>query len=152
MISNNRNRRWAGGVAMTAGAAFGAALIGLAPAARADTPEPFQDLFGDAGINTWTPSADAYLDTSAPNLATEFATSVDNYQTGFSALPDDPFTLLANEVDPSAFTVDPGVGLFPDNVIGDLAVGLDYTVFSSGLGVEGVDLFLDGLFNFDGAF
>jgi hypothetical protein len=47
-----------------AGTAFAAALIGLAntPAARADTePDPFQDLFGTTGINSWTPSADASL-------------------------------------------------------------------------------------------
>jgi hypothetical protein len=37
---------------MTAGAAFAAALIGLAPAARADT-EPFEDLFGPLGSARW---------------------------------------------------------------------------------------------------
>ena len=57
MSSNNRNHRWTGGVGMAVGAAFAAALIGLAnaPAATADTDlDPFQDLFGDTGINTWT--------------------------------------------------------------------------------------------------
>ena len=52
MSSNNRNRRIAVGVA------FAVALIGLAnaPAADADDDlDPFQDLFGDSGINTWTP-------------------------------------------------------------------------------------------------
>ncbi len=48
---------------------------------------------------------------------------------------DDPFTfLIYNVLDTSAFTDDPGVGLVPDNAIGDLAVGLDYTLFASGLG------------------
>ena len=49
------------GMVMAVAAVFAAALIGLAngPAARADTePEPFQDLFGDTGINPWTPAAD----------------------------------------------------------------------------------------------
>ena len=36
---------------MAAGVAFAAALFGLAPAARADEPDPFQLLFGDSGIN-----------------------------------------------------------------------------------------------------
>ena len=46
MSSNNRNRRTA------IDAAFAATLIGLAPAARADTePDPFEDLFGTAGVN-----------------------------------------------------------------------------------------------------
>ena len=39
------------GMVMAVGAAFAAALIGLAPAARADEPDPFQLLFGDSGIN-----------------------------------------------------------------------------------------------------
>jgi hypothetical protein len=61
----NRNRQWAGGVGMPAGA-FAAALIGVAntPAARADN-DPFEDLFGDSGINTWTPTA--YLRLCMPN-------------------------------------------------------------------------------------
>ena len=46
-------------IPLTLGTAVGvafAALIGLAPAARADTePDPFEALFGDSGINTWTP-------------------------------------------------------------------------------------------------
>jgi hypothetical protein len=64
------------------GAAFAAALIGLAdaPTARADTePDPFEDLFGTGGINTWTPSADASLATSDPTLAASLDTTVDNY-------------------------------------------------------------------------
>ena len=50
------------------GAAFAAALIGLAnaPAARADTePDRVEDLFGDSGINSWTPSVDSSLATVA---------------------------------------------------------------------------------------
>lgn len=68
---------------LTLGTAVGvacAALIGLAPAARADTePDPFQALFGDTGINTWTVSADNSLATSDPTLAANFDTSVDNF-------------------------------------------------------------------------
>ena len=90
---------------MAAGAAFAAALIGLAPAARADAPDPFQLLFGDSGINTWTPTADAYLDTNDPTLAASFEASVDGFQQGGSFLfPNDPFTFLTDELDPSAFS------------------------------------------------
>ncbi|MGB7114265.1 MAG: hypothetical protein WBD77_27665 [Mycobacterium sp.] len=60
---------------MAAGVAFAAALFGLAPAARADEPDPFQVLFGDSGINnTWTSTADAYLDTNDPTLASDLVT------------------------------------------------------------------------------
>jgi hypothetical protein len=118
-----------------AGTAVAAALIGLAnaPAATADTDlDPFQDLFGTGGINTWTPTADADLGA----LAGGFDTSVDNWQTGFETLFGSiSFTSLADIFDPSAFSANPDVfgGLLPDNAIGDLAVGLDYTLFASGL-------------------
>ncbi|MGA8128318.1 MAG: hypothetical protein WB967_29685, partial [Mycobacterium sp.] len=57
---------------------------------------------------------------------------------------DDPFSFYTWEVlDPSAFTGEPLVdhldlgtvvpGGLPDNAIGDLAVGLDYSLFASGL-------------------
>ncbi|BBX44453.1 hypothetical protein GCM10009641_54330 [Mycobacterium cookii] len=142
------------GVVMAVSAAFAAALIGLAngPEARADTtPEPFQDLFGDTGINTWTPAADTNLVALSPTLAADFAMSVDHYQAGFSSIPDDPFTLVTDEFDPAAFTVGPTGGLLPDNAIGDFAVDLDYTLYATGLG-EKVDLFLDALFNLPGYF
>ena len=109
------------GIVMAAGAAFAAALIGLAPAARADAPDPFQILFGDSGFNAWTTTADAYLDTNDPTLAANFESSVDGFHPGGSFLfPNDPFTFLTDEIDPSAFS-----GGFPDNAIGDFAVGLD---------------------------
>jgi hypothetical protein len=150
--ADRRRRRSVLGVGTAAGAAFAAALIGLAnvPAARADAPDldPYEDLFGTAGINTWTPTADTGLGASAGG----FDTSVDNFlQTSFPCLgfcADDPFTLLAHSLDPSAFSLDPTQGLLPDNAIGDLAVGLDYTLFASGLGPV-VDVPIDLLFGFD---
>ena len=50
--ADRRGRRSVLGVGTAAGAAFAAALIGLAnaPAARADKPEPFQDLPQHRGI------------------------------------------------------------------------------------------------------
>jgi hypothetical protein len=133
------------GMVMAAGVAFAAALIGLAPAARADEPDPLQLLFGDSGINTWTPTADAYLDTNDPTLASDFLTSVDNFEGGFFADNLDgsvTFTRLTDLLDSSAFTVASGGGLVPDNAIGDLAVGTDYTLFASGLGSLDAELFL----------
>jgi hypothetical protein len=129
MSTNNRNRRWALGMDMAVGAAFVAAMIALANEARADTDlDPFQDLFGTGAINTWTPTADTDLGALAGGLDT----SVDNFfQTSFPCLgfcADDPFTLLAQSLDPGAFNIGG-----PDNAIGELAVGLDYTLFASGL-------------------
>src|SRR5271167_4666870 len=130
------------------GAAFAAALIGLAnaPAARADTDlDPFQDLFGDTGINTWTPSADSFLASIDPTnaLAGNLDTSVDNFLTlaDSSYGPDVPFSELAYAIDPNAFNPDAGflfnscVGcdIIPLDPTGDFALGLDYTVFASGL-------------------
>ena len=130
------------GMVMAVGVAFAAALIGLAPAARADEPDPFQVLFGDSGINnTWTSTADAYLDTNDPTLAAHFEASVDGFQQGGSFLiPNDPFTFVTDELDHSAFS-----GGFPDNAIGDFAVGLDYSVDAVGL-YPTIDPFLDVLF------
>lgn len=74
MSGNKIDRRWAGGV----GIAVAAGLIGLAPAARADTePDPFEDLLGTAGVNTWTPAADASLDASNPTEAANLDASID---------------------------------------------------------------------------
>jgi hypothetical protein len=144
MGSNNRNRRWAGGVGMAVGAAFAAALIGMAPAARADTePEPFQDLFGDSGTNTWTVAADNSLDSNDPTLAASLGASVENFEAlaYSSAGSDAPFSMLTYAYDPSAFS--PVPYLFDNCVVacptvpldptGDFALGLDYTVFASGL-------------------
>jgi hypothetical protein len=133
-----------------AGAAFAAALIsvGTAPSAGAVTGadvDPFGDLFGTGGINSWTTMADTDLAALSPTLAGDLDMSVDNYIPGGSALfPDNPFTLLALDLDPSAFSGNPDLGGLPDNAIGDLAVGLDYTLFASGIGIQ-VDPFLDGI-------
>jgi hypothetical protein len=132
------------GMVMAVGAAFAAALIGLAPAARADEPDPFQVLFGDSGINnTWTSTADAYLDTNDPTLAADFDASATDFEGGFGVdqlFASVTFTELTDALDPSAFTASPFLGGLPDNAIGDLAVGLDYTLFASGLGSLDADL------------
>jgi hypothetical protein len=139
MSSNNRNRRWAGGVG-TIGAAFAAALIGLAPAATADTePDPLENLFGDTGFNSWTPSADASLLSSDPTLAGSLDTSVDNFLTNVAVGQDDPLSSLLYEFDPTSFSfdgftgIDPEAGGLPNDGLADLAVGLDYTLFANGL-------------------
>ena len=132
------------GMVMAVGVAFAAALIGLAPAARADEPDPFQVLFGDSGINnTWTSTADAYLDTNDPTLAADFDASATDFEGGFGVdqlFASVTFTELTDALDPSAFTAAPLLGGLPDNAIGDLAVGLDYTLFASGLGSLDADL------------
>jgi hypothetical protein len=142
-------------VGMAVGAAFAAALIGLAPAAKADGP--FEDLFGDTGFNSWTPAADASLLSSDPTLAASLDTSVEQY----IPLVDqaDPITTLVSEVDPSAFTfsdewftpggqpidalpsgpVDCTIGCdlvdvpIPQDGIGDVALGSDYLLYLVGL-------------------
>lgn len=125
------------GMVLAAGAAFAAAVIGLAPAARADEPDPLQLLFGDTGFNKWTPTADAYLDTNDPTLAAHFDASATDFEGGFGVdqlFASVTFTELTDALDPSAFTASPFLGGVPDNAIGDLAVGLDYALFASGLG------------------
>jgi hypothetical protein len=129
---------------MAAGAAFAVALIGLAnaPAASADGPDPFEDLFGNTGINTWTTSADASLLSSNPTEAAALDTSVESFHMNLGQ--DDPFSLLANEFDPHAFTPDPatvvaqlvggscvGCDITPLDTTGDFALGLDYTLYAS---------------------
>jgi hypothetical protein len=127
--------------------------IGLAPApgARADTePDPLEDLFGTAGTNTWTPSADASLLGSDPSLAASLDTTVDNYLALGSQ--DDPFSTLVYEADPSAFTsttetnsLGDVVGdLIPLNTAGDIAAGLDLAGYSVGLDFFGNPLDLPG--------
>jgi hypothetical protein len=136
MSANNLNRRWAGGV----GIAVAAGLIGLAPTASADTePDPFQDLLGTAGVNTWTPAADASLDAGNPTEAANLDASIDTFNADIAlAYQIDPLSQLAFEFDPSGFTqngftgIDPQSGGLPDNAIADLAVGLDYTLWASG--------------------
>jgi hypothetical protein len=150
MRSNNRKAR---GVGMAVGAAFAAALIGLAnaPAAQADADlNPFEDLFGNTGFNFWTTAADASLPAT---LAGSLDTSVDNFWAAAITSPNFPdgteqFTYLLWSVDPSAFTpgacgcfppvVDPAV--LPDTNIADFAVGLDYTLFATGIAGNEVGL------------
>jgi hypothetical protein len=140
-VVNARRLGRLGGLAV--GLGIGAALA--APSAGADTAtdlDPLEDLFGNTGFNSWTPTADTDLGALAGGLDT----SVEGYETGAGGFwASDPFTALADHLDPSAFYANPdGLGLLPDNGIGDLAVGLDYTVFSTG-GYGSVDLLLDGL-------
>lgn len=126
---------------MAVGAAFAAVLIGVAPAARADTePDPFEDLLGTAGVNTWTPTADAELLSSNPTEAANLDASIDTFNSDVElAYQIDPLSQLAFEFDPSGFTeggftgIDPASGGLPDNAIADLAVGLDYTLWASDL-------------------
>jgi hypothetical protein len=134
-------------VGMAVGAVFAAALIGLASAARADTePDPFEDLFGTAGDNTWTPAADASLVSSDPGTAGSLDTSVDNFLADVplsTQFPDgdDPFSFITWEVDAGTFTADPTLaGGVPDNAIGDSAVALDYALFATGLGGNDVGI------------
>jgi hypothetical protein len=142
--SNNRNRRRAVGVALAA------ALIGLAPAAQADTDlDPFQDLFGDTGINTWTPAADSSLASIDPTgtLAANVDTSVDNFIHGMGpdGFADGPFLELVAESDPTAYTdtvVQFGPSdyvsvLMPQDAAGDFAQALDFIGFESAVDTLG---------------
>jgi hypothetical protein len=122
------------------GATFAAALIGVAPAARADAePDPFEDLLGTAGVNSWTPTADAELLSSNPTEAGSLDASVDNFLTNVADTansgisPDDSISNLVYEFDPTSFSTDPGDGGLPVDSFGDLAVGLDYTLWASDL-------------------
>jgi hypothetical protein len=141
MSGDDRTGRWAGGVSMAVGATFAATLIGLAPAARADTePGPFEDLLGTAGVNSWTASADAWLDASNPTEAANLDVSIDTFNNDIElAYQIDPLSQLAFEFDPSGFGIDgytgddPASGGLPLNAITDLAVGLDYTLWASDL-------------------
>jgi hypothetical protein len=141
MSSNNRNRRWTG-------TAVAAALIGLAnaPVAGADIePDPFEDLFGTAGINSWTVGADSSLLSSDPALAASLGASVDDFETAAYGLLQgvDPTSELVYQLDPNSFTP-PDAGFlfetcvvacptFPLDSTGDFALGLDYSIFASGL-------------------
>jgi hypothetical protein len=147
--AGQRRRRPVLGVGAAVGAAFAAALIGLAnaPAARADTePDPFEDLFGTAGINSWTASADSFLVSSDPALAANLGTSVDNFEAAAHGLLQDvaPTSELVYQFDPNSFTP-PDAGFlfetcviacptFPLDSTDDFALGLDYSIFVSGLG------------------
>jgi hypothetical protein len=145
-IVNARRLGRLGGLAV--GLGIGAALA--APAAGAVTGtdvDPLEDLFGTGGTNTWTTTADTDLATLSPTLAGDLDASVDSFEAGFNppVVPDDPFSLLAWDLDMSAFSANPGLGGLPDNAIGDFAAGLDYTLFASGLG-EPLTADIDALF------
>jgi hypothetical protein len=134
MRSNDRNRRWAAGAGMAVGAAFAAALIGLANAPAASAApvdeDPFQDLFGfsASGVNSWTQGADDFLETNAPALAT----GLDQFVDSFLAVDQDPLTDLVQAIDPSAFIGNSGM---PDDFVGELAISLDsHVLFPTGLG------------------
>jgi hypothetical protein len=156
--AGQRRRRSVLGVGTAVGAAFAAALIGLAnvPAARADVePDPFEELFGTAGINSWTASADSFLNSSDPALAANLGTSVDNFEAAAYGLVQDvdPISELVYQLDPNSFTP-PDAGFlfetcfiacptFPLDSTGDAALGLDYSIFASGLGPTLDPLILD---------
>jgi hypothetical protein len=150
MRSNNRNRRWA------VGATCAAALIAGGAVARADAPDPFEDLFPTA---SWAQGADAWLLSTDPTGAANFDASVESFLANEVVSPDfpqgdDQFTFLLWTFDPTAFTpgicgfgcLPPGLDptVVPDSNIADFVVGLDYTLFATGIG--GNDLGLYDLF------
>jgi hypothetical protein len=152
-IAGQRQRRFLLGTDIAVGAGFVAAMIALAQTARADADiDPFQDLFGDTGINAWTPAADSFLASIDPTgtLAANMDASVDGFETlaNTSQGDDAALSILAYQTDPGAFSNVPdfsywlfgscgGVFLacdfFPADANGDFAWGLDYTLFASGL-------------------
>jgi hypothetical protein len=109
---------------------------------------PFETLFGDTGINTWTTTADSDLAVLNPTLASELATSVNGFEANTYSSSDgsafidgdDPFRGLVDHFDPSAFSGTPEGLLVPDTAIGDFATGMDYTIFASGGSTLDVDL------------
>lgn len=134
-----------------ASATSGSDVTDIEPAAAvpaAATTGPFEELFGDGGINTWTPSADALLLADDPSLAATLSTSVESFHAaGFS---DDALSNLAFELDSTGFGgVEPGdIGLptnfpdagYPQDLLATLAVGTDYALYASGLSSLGTDL------------
>jgi hypothetical protein len=140
--AGQRQRRFFLGMDIAVGAGFVAAMIALAQEAKADTDiDPFQDLFGATGVNSWTPAADSYLASIDPTgaLAGNLDTSVDKFVTvaapPYFYGPDLVFSSLVDGNDPSAFSIPiPMVDfLVPLTPTGDFALGLDYTLFASGL-------------------
>jgi hypothetical protein len=122
---------------MAVSAAFAAALIGLAnaPAATADTDlDPFEDLYGNLGINSWTTAADAALPS---DTAASFDASVDGVQE-FGVAP--PFLNIVGQLDPTSYgleTLGPDQYQYvPTDYLGDLANTLDYGLYLTGLSPE----------------
>jgi hypothetical protein len=118
-----RPRRSVSCVGMPVGAAFAAALISLAhaPIAGADPADldPWEDLHGVAGPNSWTIAVDNFEAATFPNLAAGTDAGADLY----NSVDADPFSDLVGAIDPNAF---PGGVPNPDDLLGVLAVTLDY--------------------------
>lgn len=126
--AGKRRRRSAFGVGMAAGASFAAALIGLAhaPSAGADPADldPWEDLHGVAGPNSWTIAVDNFEAAIDPNLAAGTDAGADLY----NSVDADPFSDLVGAIDPNAFV---GGAPNPNDLLGVLAVTLDYgTIFA----------------------
>ena len=125
--AGQRPRRSVLGVGMAAGAAFAAALIGLAhaPIAGADPSDldPFEDLHGVAGPDSWTTAVDNFLVSVDPNLAA----GIDGQADIYNSVDADPFSDLVAAIDPNAF---PGGVPNPDDLLGVLAVTLDYGIIT----------------------
>jgi len=90
--------------------------------------------------------ADSWLLSSDPALAASLGTSVDDFETAAYGLLQgvDPTSELVYQLDPNSFTP-PDAGFlfdtcfiacptFPLDPPGDFALGLDYSIFASGLG------------------
>jgi hypothetical protein len=102
---------------------------------------------GTAGVNSWTPGADATLLATNPTEAANLDVSVDIFNDAVhSAYQIDPLSQLAFELDPTGFGadgytgIDSAIGGLPLNALTDLAVGLDYTLWASNLTGVGTGL------------
>jgi hypothetical protein len=95
-------------------------------AAPAADVGPLQLLFGDSGINSWTPDVDALL-----GNPTSLDSLVDSFETDGNAMP---FQNILTEwlLDYSAYS-DQGGSYLPDTTLGDLATTLDFSLYASGL-------------------
>jgi hypothetical protein len=103
---------------------------GATAAAAPSDLDPFEDLFGDSGINTWTTSADASLPSTT---AGSLDATVDAFHN--DGIPP-AFENIIGQLDPSAYAVDltgPEQGDFPADPLGDLATTLDFSLYTSGL-------------------
>jgi len=143
--AGERRRRSVLGVGMAIGVASAAALFGLAnaPVAGADPAvvdmDPFEDLHGVAGPDSWTIGVDNFLAANDPSLAAGIDAGVDMYQSADA----DPFSDLVAAIDPNAF---PGGLPNPDDLLGVLAVTLDYGIVTYDLPAlfgPGVDPFVE---------
>lgn len=132
-------------IAFTLGAAFAAALIGLAhaPVAGADPTDldGFEDLHGTAA---WTSAVDSlFVSLLGPTLAGELdSAGVDT----FNSVDADPFSDLVGAIDPSAF---PGGVPNPDDLLGAIVPDLDYGIIAYDLPVyfqgTGLEPLIDSL-------